>query len=108
MQDKITHEPKDERELMDSKEFIAGADKMSLNNQEILKEVELHFKMLEEFSYMYKDIDIESYWFMKVWPTKISACLTDGKNTMAEKNDIFSAKLEQEKELFSKQITQFQ
>lgn len=32
MQDRITHEPKDERELIDSKDFIAGADKMSLNN----------------------------------------------------------------------------
>jgi hypothetical protein len=50
--------------------------------------------MLEEFSYMYQDHDIESYWFMRVWPTKISASLTEGKQTMAEKNDIFSAKLE--------------
>jgi hypothetical protein len=29
MENKITHDPKDERELIDSKEFIASADKMS-------------------------------------------------------------------------------
>ena len=98
MQDKITHEPKDERELIESKDFIAGADKMSLANQDTLKEVEKHYIMLEEFSYMYKDMDIESYWFMRVWPTRITAYLTEGKTTMAEKNDIFSAKLELEKE----------
>lgn len=71
MQDKITHEPKDERELIDSKEFIAQAPAMSDANLETLKEVYRHFLMLEEFSYMYKDQDIESYWFMRVWPLKI-------------------------------------
>jgi hypothetical protein len=71
MQDKITHEPKDERELIDSKDFIAQAPAMSDANLETLKEVYRHFIMLEEFSYMYKDQDIESYWFMRVWPLKI-------------------------------------
>jgi hypothetical protein len=44
---------------------------MSDANLETLKEVYRHFLMLEEFSYMYKDQDIESYWFMRVWPLKI-------------------------------------
>lgn len=45
---------------------------------------------------------------MKVWPLKITACLTDGKNMITEKNEYFGAKLESEKEAFSKLITRFQ
>jgi hypothetical protein len=41
---------------------------------------------------------------MKVWPLRIQACLTDGKNMIADKNDLFSARLETEKEAFSKQL----
>jgi len=64
--------------------------------------------MLEEFSFTYKEYDIEQFWYMKIWPLKIQACLTDGKNMMADKNELFSARLELEKEQFSKQILQFQ
>lgn len=71
MQDKITHEPINERELIASKDFIAQAPAMVEQNTDILKEVNRHYELLEEFSYMYKDADIESYWFMRVWPLKI-------------------------------------
>jgi len=27
--------------------------------------------LLDEFSFMYKEQDIESFWFMKVWPLRI-------------------------------------
>lgn len=40
-------------------------------NCEVLKDVYKHLELLEEFSYMYKELDIESYWYMKVWPMKI-------------------------------------
>ena len=45
---------------------------------------------------------------MKVWPLTIQACLTDGKTMVADKNELFGAKLEQEKEAFSKHIVQMQ
>ena len=51
---------------------------------------------------MYKEQDIESFWFMKVWPLRIQACLTDGKNMVSDKNELFSAKLDVEKENFVK------
>jgi hypothetical protein len=66
----------------------------------ILKEVYIHYLMLDSFSYHYEEVDIDTYWFMRTWPLRIQACLTDGKNMMADKNDIFSAKLEQEKDAF--------
>lgn len=108
MQDKITHEPLNERELLTSKDFIQVAPKMVEELTETLKEIEHHYLMLEEFSYMYKEEDINGFWFMKIWPLKIQAALTDGKNTIAERNEAMSAKLETEKEAFNKQIIQFQ
>jgi hypothetical protein len=108
MQEKILHDPKDERELIASKEFIAAAPAKVEQLTEELKEVYRHYLMLEEFSYMYKELDIESFWYMKVWPLKIQACLTDGKNMVQDKNDLFSARLENEKEAFSKLIVQYQ
>ena len=74
---------------------------------EILKEVYIHYLMLDSFSYHYEEIDIDTYWFMRTWPLRIQACLTDGKNMMADKNDIFSAKLEQEKDAFGRQLIAF-
>jgi len=75
---------------------------------EILKEVHTHYLMLDSFSYHYEEVDIDTYWFMRTWPLRIQACLTDGKNMMADKNDFFSAKLEQEKDAFAKQLIVFQ
>jgi hypothetical protein len=108
MQEKILHDPINEKELIASKDFIAESPATVEKLTEELKEVYLHYLMLEEFSYMYKELDIESFWYMKVWPLKIQACLTDGKNMAQDKNDLFSAKLEAEKEAFTKQITSYQ
>jgi hypothetical protein len=108
MQDKITHEPLNERELMASKDFIAIAPAKVEELTAALKEIERHYIMLEEFSYMYKEEDINGFWFMKIWPLKIQAALTDGKNTIQERNEAMSAKLETEKEAFNKQIITFQ
>lgn len=98
MEQKITHEPADEKELIMTKDFINGANEKVEQLTETLKEVYRHYIMLEEFSYMYKEIDIEQYWYMRVWPLKIQACVTEGKNTILEKNEIFGAKLDQEKD----------
>jgi len=81
---------------------------MLLVQEETLKNIEHHYKMLDTFSFHYEEIDTDTFWFMRTWPLRIQACLTDGKNMMADKNDIFSAKLEQEKEAFTKQILTFQ
>ena len=39
---------------------------------------------------------------------KIQDCLKDGKDRVTEKNELFSTRLIQEQEVFTKQITQFQ
>ena len=90
METKIRHIPENERELIATKNFIAGSPAKVEELTEVLKEVNRHFLMLEEFSYMYQEHDIDAFWYMKIWPIKIQAALTEGKNTIAEKNEKFS------------------
>ena len=55
MQQKISHDPKDERELIETKEFInqATANVDRIVNE--LREINRHHEMLESFSFMYKE-----------------------------------------------------
>jgi hypothetical protein len=108
MKASIEHDPINEKELIASKDFNAKAPQKVVELTEILDEVKKHYNMLEEFSYMYKEHDIESFWSMKQWPLRIQASLTDGKNMIADKNDLFSSRLETEKESFTKELTQYQ
>ena len=71
MQTRISHDPQNERELIVTKEFIAKAPMEIVRLTDILKEVEKHHEMLEEFSYMYKDQDIDQFFLMKIWPLRI-------------------------------------
>ena len=71
MQTRISHDPQNERELIETKEFIAKAPMEIVRLTDILKEVEKHHEMLEEFSYMYKDQDIDQFFLMKIWPLRI-------------------------------------
>jgi len=71
MQTRISHDPQNERELIETKEFIAKAPMEIVRLTDILKEVEKHHEMLEEFSYMYKDHDIDQFFLMKIWPLRI-------------------------------------
>jgi hypothetical protein len=104
LSDKISHDPKDERELIETKEMINAApaevDRLTI----ILKDISKHHEVLEEFSYMYKEQDIDSFWLVKIWPLRIQAALTDGRNMVADKNEIFNNNLEKEKEKFAKDI----
>jgi len=107
MQEKITHDPQNEKELIATKDFIDLAPAMVDKNLATLKEVYNHLLMLERFSYMYKEMEIESFWYMKVWPMRIQVCIQDGRNMIGEKNELFGARLENEKDSFLKQITSF-
>lgn len=88
MQEKISHDPQNEKELKATKNFIEKlAPGMVEENCEVLKDVYKHLELLESFSYMYKELDVESYWYMKVWPMKIQVSIQDGKSKIAEKNE---------------------
>jgi len=100
----IGQDPTDERQLIETKDFITKAPAEVERLTEVLKSVNKHYELLEEFSYMYNDKDIEQFWYMKIYPLRIAASLTDGKNMITEKNELFSANLEKEKEKFQKDI----
>jgi hypothetical protein len=51
MQEKIAHEPKNEKELMALKDFIAATPAKMEELTATLKEVFEHYKMLDRFSY---------------------------------------------------------
>lgn len=53
MQDKITHDPENEKELKFAKEFNQIVMQKVDENVETLKTVQKHFEMLDEFSYKY-------------------------------------------------------
>lgn len=53
MQDKITHDPENEKELKFAKEFNQIVMQKVEENVETLKTVQKHFEMLDEFSYRY-------------------------------------------------------
>ena len=104
MKDKIEHEPQNEKELIQTREHIDTAPVMVEKNQVHLAEVYSHLLMLEEFCYMYKEHEIDTYWYMKVWPMRIQVCVQDGKTMISEKNESFGTKLEAEKETFTKAL----
>lgn len=66
-----------------------------------------HFKLLEEFSFKCQDQDIEQFWAQKTWPLEINSAITDGSYQISNKEGIFLAKLDQEKENFLKSIEMY-
>ena len=64
--------------------------------------------MLESFSFMYKEQDIDAFWLMRIWPLRIAVAVQDGKNMIQEKNELFNQNLEKEKEKFAKDIISYQ
>lgn len=96
MQDKICHDPENEKELKFSKEFNLIVMSKVEENVETLKVVQAHLEMLDEFSYKYNPSEIEHFWMMRIWPMKIQDSLKDGKDRVNDKNEMFATRLAQE------------
>jgi hypothetical protein len=107
MQQKICHEPKNEIELIETREFISGAIAQDNDLLLLLKTVGQHHEMLEKFSYMYKEKDIDIFFNMRIWTLRIQAFLGDAKQMMSDKQEIFSTNLERDKEQFQVQLDQY-
>ena len=60
--------------------------------------------MLDKFSFMYIDKDIENFWMMKTYPLRVNVALQDGKLTIGEKTELFQQNLQREQEKFAKDI----
>ena len=90
----IMKEPTNERELVDTREFIKDTPNKVDQLCRELNEVYKHYCMLDDFSFKYADIDIETFWLQKQWPLEISAQLTDGGSMIQNKEVVFMSKLD--------------
>jgi hypothetical protein len=90
----IMKEPTNERELVETRDFIKDTPNKVENLKEELNEVYKHYCMLDDFSFKCDDADIETFWWQKQWPLEI-------------KEVIFMSKLDQEKDSFVKSIEGF-
>ena len=66
MQKRISKVPENEEELVDLREFIKRSKEHTQGEMLALqKEVESHYELLDEFSYMYNVDDIQNCWTLK-------------------------------------------
>jgi len=71
MSEKIMIDPKDERTLVEIRDFIKNAPQMVDNQKAKLEDVYEHYCILDDFSFKYENADIETFWFLKQWPFEI-------------------------------------
>lgn len=100
----IIHEPQTEEQYVKTKDWHAKAPERVEELNKVLKDVQHHLEMLEKFSYEYQDKDIEQFWWMKVFPLKVTVALQEGKATIAEKSELFQQTLQKDQEKFLKDI----
>ena len=109
MQKQITKPPQNEMELVELTEFIEKSrneTKQAL--EDLLREVEQHYCLMDEYSFMYQEQDIEFALGMKCWPSQIQETINDGKDGIAEKTETFVNKLESDKEEFARNMKTYQ
>lgn len=104
MNKQILTDPANEKELVGTRDFIKNAQAKVEILCVKLDDVYKHYRLLEDFSYKYNDQDIELFWAQKTWPLEINSAITDGSYQISNKEVIFLAKLDQEKENFVKSI----
>ena len=105
MQKRITKPPQNEMELVELTEFIEKSrneTKQAL--EDLLREVEQHYCLMDEYSFMYQEQDIEFALGMKCWPSQIQETINDGKEGITEKTETFVNKLESDKEEFARNM----
>ena len=104
----IGDDPKNEKELVEIRDFIKYAPERVKMLEDHLSDVNKHLKILEDYSYPYDDKENHKYYWTKNWPLEISSSITDGSYQIQNKEIIFMQKLDHDKEAFQKSIKQFQ
>ena len=108
MQKRISKVPENEEELVDLREFIKRSKEHTQGEMLALqKEVESHYELLDEFSYMYNVDDIQNCWTLKQYPMIIGEAIADGNSAIMTQEEQFIAKLDAEKEQFLKDLAAY-
>ena len=72
MQKVIETCPTNEKELKETREFIAvSKNETQPILHELLKEVDRHYGLLDDYSWHYDEADINFFYDQKMWPMKI-------------------------------------
>jgi alpha-ketoglutarate-dependent taurine dioxygenase len=80
MQKTIQTPPTNEKELVFIKEFINTANTVTKEELgELLKAAYKHYELLEKYSAVYKQEDLEFAFYQKMWPMTIGQVIQDGK-----------------------------
>ncbi|CAD8161959.1 unnamed protein product [Paramecium pentaurelia] len=104
MCERILEEPKEEHEMVQLKNFIAETE---VNLAKLANEVNMLFQtldLLHQYQYQYDNKEIENLWFLKQWPAEIRIALVEGQRNVHLKETKFTEKLDQEKELFIREL----
>ena len=83
MQKRIGKVPDNEEELVELREFIKRSKDHTQHEMLALQqEVERHYELLDEFSYMYNIDDIQNCWTLKQYPMIIGEAIADGNSSI--------------------------
>lgn len=105
---RISTIPSNERELVILKEFIKESkEATSIAMTELLKTVNKHYDLLDDFSYQYKMEDIERCLDLKMKPMQIGSVIQDGSADIMSKEEEFMQRLDSEKDEFAKTLLEF-
>lgn len=76
MEERINIIPNSEKELVDLQAFIDVSKKETQPMLvDLLRDVENHYKMLDEYFVEYQHEDLENCMEQKIWPTQIEFCI---------------------------------
>lgn len=65
------------------------------------------FSDFSEHGFRFKDEDIQNTYFLKSWPLRIDAAISDGQTAMESQMETFTQKLEQERDDFAKKLDDY-
>ena len=93
---------------MQSNGFIELSKSETKQAQEdLLKIVENHHIMMDDFSFMYQEEDIVHALSMKCWPAQIQETINDGRDKIGSVTEEMVLKLEQDKEEFGRNMQSY-
>ena len=108
MQKRISKMPENEEELVALEIFIKASKEVTqVEMFKLQKQVEEHYELLDDFSYMYSKDDIQNCWTLKQYPMIIGEAIADGQSAIGAQKDNFITKLDAEKEQFLKDLASY-
>lgn len=88
MRKRIEKVPDNEEELVELRDFIKQSKEVTTVEMNALqKEVERHYELLDEFSFMYQIDDITECWYLKQYPMTIGEAISDGNSAITTQEE---------------------